>query len=383
MSENWDSAGLTLEYCGFMIAIMVERCKVEMFQSNIQNSPVEVARILNSLPGGSNQEFNLDAEALHQGIHHFKRFVTSRGFLVIEMFSEKDRVQQYHDLKCHLKKGYNLKFPQFIHEDLRSMSEISDAIISSRDSMFKMYKIRKSTYLKASYIFMEMHSNIKNTQIEKAENFTSPPLLANKFKTRKNVETVSEKTKKKNAKRILDMIDETVGEQNVTMYLDFVNKLNNKRRKVGNENRMTNNENDNDMQLFTNAHMIANDFSVKEIIKTMKKKYNTTTNEEKYQIIKLIDAARNACDLILPDEIISNNEIVSITHKLMEETGLCNINKRAILRLHNNKGIILRKRGRKINKDFESELWANLMICSYEERNNEVSNFVVCYVYLT
>ena len=182
-----------------------------------------------------------------------------------------------------------------------------------------------------------------------------------------------QKKQKKNAKRILDMIDETVGEQNVTMYLDFVNKLNNKRRKVGNENRVNNNENDNDMQLFTNAHMIANDFSVKEIIKTMKKKYNTTTNEEKYQIIKLIDAARNACNLILPDEIISNNEIVSITHKLMEETGLCNISKRAILRLINNKGIILQKRGRKINKNFESELWANLMICSYEEKEKEVS----------
>jgi hypothetical protein len=100
--------------------------------------------------------------------------------------------------------------------------------------------------------------------------------------------------------------------------------------------------------------MIGNDFAVREIIKTKKKKYNTTTNEEKFEILNLIDAARNACNLILTDEIISNNELVSMTNKLMEETGLCNISKRAILRLINNKGIILQKRGRKINKNFES-----------------------------
>jgi hypothetical protein len=103
------------------------------------------------------------------------------------------------------------------------------------------------------------------------------------------------------------MIDDTVGEENVTMYLDFVNKLNNKRRKSGNKNEIINNENDNDIQLLTNAQMIGNDFSVREIIKTMKKKYNTTTNEENFQIFNLIDAARNACNLILTDEIMSNN----------------------------------------------------------------------------
>ena len=66
-----------------------------------------------------------------------------------------------------------------------------------------------------------------------------------------------------------------------------------------------------------------------------------------------------------------------MTHKLLEDPGLCNINKRAILRLHNNKGSILKKRGRKINKNFESEVWANLMIWSYEEKENEVRNLIL------
>jgi hypothetical protein len=80
--------------------------------------------------------------------------------------------------------------------------------------------------------------------------------------------------------------------------------------------------------------------------------------------------------------MINDKEIMSMTHKLLEDTGLCNINKRAILRLHNNEGIILKKRGSKIKKNFESEVWANLMICSYEEKKNEVRNFVLCSLLL-
>jgi hypothetical protein len=106
----------------------------------------------------------------------------------------------------------------------------------------------------------------------------------------------------------------------------------------------------------------------------MKKEYNTTTNEEKCQTLNLFDAARCACNLILPDEAINDGEVVSMTHKLMEDTGVCNISKREILRLLKNKGNILQKRRRKININFESEIWANLMICSYEEEDEGVRN---------
>lgn len=130
MCETWSAADLSTEYCGFMVAIMVERCKIDKLESNLQFSPVEIATILNSLPGGSNRDFNIDADALHQEIHLFKRFLISRGFSVIEIFGEDDRMKEFYLLGRHFKKGYNLKFPQYIlHEDTRSMNEISDAVI--------------------------------------------------------------------------------------------------------------------------------------------------------------------------------------------------------------------------------------------------------------
>jgi hypothetical protein len=142
MSEGWNAAGLSVEYCAFMIAIMVERCRYTKLQSVLQSSPAEVAQTLNSLPGGSNREFHVDADALHQGVHHFKRFLASRGISVIEMYGEQDQLKEYNDLGAHSKKGYHLKFPEIIdHEETRSISEIADDVVVSRDAMFKLYKI--------------------------------------------------------------------------------------------------------------------------------------------------------------------------------------------------------------------------------------------------
>jgi hypothetical protein len=94
---------------------------------------------------------------------------------------------------------------------------------------------------------MEIRANEKQIQIEDEKKYTSPLIVVNKFRTRKNIETVSKQTKKKNAKPLLDMLDETVGEENVTTYLDFVDQLNNKRKKIKNDNRNVNNENENDI----------------------------------------------------------------------------------------------------------------------------------------
>jgi hypothetical protein len=75
---------------------------------------------------------------------------------VIEMYSEQDRLKEYSDLGAHSKRGYHLKFPEIIDHE-----EIADDVVVSRDAMFKLYKMKESNYVKASYIFLEMHENTK------------------------------------------------------------------------------------------------------------------------------------------------------------------------------------------------------------------------------
>ena len=87
---------------------------------------------------------------------------------------------------------------------------------------------------------------------------------------------------------------------------------------------------------------------------------------EKVQILNVHDSVKKSLEIIEQENAAVNDaQIASITHKLIQETGLPNVNKRTISRLHNGRGVILKKRGRKVNIEVEAELWANSMICSY------------------
>ena len=387
MTDSILEASLTIEYCALQIAKLIERSKIEQFNSQLQFSPSEITNILNALPSGMNMDFHVNASAIHQGIHHLKKSLTRREFSCVEMFPYDDRIPKFFELEENLKKGYHLKFPiVIVGDENRSIDDLSADIASTRDDMFKLHRYKQSKYLKGFYIYNEFLKG----PIKDCDDYKTPAVV--KYKTRKSFETVSEKTKKNNAKRILEKLDVMVGEENVTLYLEFASNLNKKCQKsnknnddknCNNNNNDDNNDDDNidddygklnDAELFSKTSMIANETNVKEAIKKIGNKYNTTTVEEKIQILNLFDAAKSACNSILSDEQICENEIISMTHELLQETGLSNINKRAISRLINKRGKILKRRGRKINQQFESELWANLMIWSFEPNDNDVSD---------
>ena len=83
--------------------------------------------------------------------------------------------------------------------------------------------------------------------------------------------------------------------------------------------------------------MVSTNFSVKTALSAIKKKKNTTTNEEKVQIINLIEAAKNTYDLMFTDEVVSLNKLISMTHELLEPSRLSNMSKRAISYLYKRK----------------------------------------------
>ena len=372
MTDFTPEASLTIEYCALQIATLIERSKIEQFNSQLQFTPSEISDILNALPSGMNMDFHIHASAIHQGIHHFKKSLTRRGFHCVEMFASDDRIPKFFDLGENLRKGYHLKFPiVIVGEEKRSIDDLCTDIASTRDDLFKLHKYKQSKYLKGFYVYNE----ILKGPIKDCVDYNTPAVI--KHETGKSFETVSEKKKKNNVKRILEHIDEMVGEENVTVYLEFAYNLNKKRQKENknnddknynnndNDNYDNNNDNDsinddheriNDVELLSELRMISNDVGVKEAMKEIGIKYNTATIEEKTKILKLFDAAKSACDQILSDEQISEIEITSMTHELLQETELSNIKKTAISRLNRNRGKILKKRGRKFSKQVESEV---------------------------
>lgn len=98
--------------------------------------------------------------------------------------------------------------------------------------------------------------------------------------------------------------------------------------------------------------------------------------EEKFQILTVFDAVRAVLSEIDISDI--DDESATATLKLIQSyNGLCNISLRSIVRLNTCRDIVLKQRGKKIDCDFESEVWGNLMLCYYETGNNEVNGKIL------
>ena len=72
-------APLTVEYCAYMVAIMMTRYVIALEKRLIQQTPEEIAAKLNSLEFGQKGNFFVTTVALHHGIYIFKRILESVG----------------------------------------------------------------------------------------------------------------------------------------------------------------------------------------------------------------------------------------------------------------------------------------------------------------
>lgn len=90
-------------------------------------------------------------------------------------------------------------------------------------------------------------------------------------------------------------------------------------------------------------------------MESVSNKYVTATLEDRVQILNVFDSVRNSLEIHRPENVVLTEIDVaaSITQELIQETGLPHVNKRTIMRLHHSRGVILQKRGRKINIDLK------------------------------
>ena len=88
---------LPIEYCAFMVAIMMTRYDVDD-SIRVQSSVESIVSKLNSLQYGDKADFRVTRAALHQGIFLFKKVLQSLGYEVIEMHGKEKQLQDFLDL---------------------------------------------------------------------------------------------------------------------------------------------------------------------------------------------------------------------------------------------------------------------------------------------
>ena len=111
------------------------------------------------------------------------------------------------------------------------------------------------------------------------------------------------------------------------------------------------------------------------------KKYIVMSLEEKFQILTVFDAVKTVLSELQITEI--DQESAEATLNLIQSyNGICNISERSIIRLNDCREVVLKQRGKKIEKDFESEVWGNLMMCYFETNINLVSLHFISFQFL-
>lgn len=382
MVKDAKVASLPIEYCTFMVAIMVTRFKLDSDMPNVQQTPVKIAEKLNSLEFGQKSDCYVAPAALHHGISIFKRALESLGFEVIEMNGKDKQLLDFFTLSGG-KRGYEIKFPLFdAVSSAVEYTEVSlhNAILANRDLLLSKANFTKSSYLSCSSLFVDLFVDIKTVvkENEKSEEpFLSPSseVTISTFKVRKPIDDLSDRSIKNNGKRILEYVETLYGIEDAELYItaayDLVLKKN---RKNGTPETRTlaylqQEEVKNKMEY--DEEIFENDMRVVNALQKIKKKNVTLSTEEKFQVLTVFDAVRTVLSEIDISDI--DNQTATATLKLIQSyNGLCNMSLRSIVRLNTCRDIVLKQRGKKIDRDFESEVWGNLMLCYYETENNEV-----------
>ena len=89
---------LSVDYCAFMVAILLARHEVNKSNSEKQWSSAEISEELNNLAYGATTNFHVDNVALQHGMSIFQKQLRNRGLLAVTMGSDALGVRDFYDL---------------------------------------------------------------------------------------------------------------------------------------------------------------------------------------------------------------------------------------------------------------------------------------------
>ena len=196
-------------------------------------------------------------------------------------------------------------------------------------------------------LFVDIEKTIEKNN-EKEETFMSPitTITQSSFKVRKSIDNLSDRSIKNNGKGILEYVEKTYGlkdtELHITAAYDLIVKKN--RRNNTPELRQICYLEEED-EIKRNKHydeeIFDNDMRVVKALRDIKKKNVVMSLEEKCQILTVFDAVKSALKEIDIADI--DQESAEVSYKLLQShNGLCNVSIRSIVRLNENREIILK-----------------------------------------
>ena len=220
------ATSLPVEYCAFMVAIMLSRYIIDVRKPNVQQSPEKIAENLNSLEFGLKGNFYVTAVALHHGLFIFKRALQSMGYEIIEMHGKEKQLVDFFTLSSG-KRGYDVKFPLLDGVSLPldyTEETLNNVVLANRDLLLSMGNFMKSKFFSCSSLFLDLFVDIQTLVKQKDQtqaSFLSPVTDVKRsiFKVRKPIDDLSDRSIKNNGKRVLEYVESLYGEEDAELYI--------------------------------------------------------------------------------------------------------------------------------------------------------------------
>ena len=375
---------LELEYAAFMVSIVLVRHIVTPENCSFQWSARALAIQLNKESGGKNPNFFLEATALHHGLFSFSKALEIFGITMIPMYSKNvSLLDEFFNLPSRMR-GYEMIFNTPTDGMPSSESDTDDAaldrIVSTRDRILLICKYEPSKYTCASAIFAEL---VMATH----DGFPSPPPQLHPTSSRCS-SSLGKRQLINIKKQIVDDVSNYYGASNVLFYLEGALETAKKKEKLNDGDQVGSTAGDDALDVVRN---IENEIVAEEereacgsdeesddneeivaVLNTIRSRKVTFTAEEIADVLKVYDAVKK--------KHIDNKSVwtdLTVCQKtkslLLRKGGFTDLETRTISRWNKRRSVNFAKRGRKVDTDFEAEIWANLTIC-YLEEPDEVRN---------
>ena len=357
-----------IDYSSFMLAIVLARHKVDESNVNQQLSAEELSVKMNNLPRGNTANFGVDSVALKHAMNIFSAGLRRRSVSRIVMFHREKSLAPFFSLEGHLR-STEVKFSSYFSPPTRDVIELLFAIREIRDDLLIRSNYPPSVHCSAAAVLGSLHFK--------------------PFKNSLNVETVIVKKRKSpdklsqrmidiNRNKLINEVDNSFEEKHSIFYLESALKRAKKRRKkevdednnnnAVDENGIINDEFDHINHLAVNE--MCNDVRVKDALSNLPAKNVKFDADDKKNVLLLYDVVKK----IVEERDYTNIVGVSadITEELLESKKyFSTISARAIIlwscaKIENTEN---KKPGRKVNSDFEADVWGNLMLCVLFEKN--------------
>ena len=366
---------LVIDYCAFMVAIVIARHVVTLGNIREQWSAEQLAASLNVLQYSETPNLRVHCVALKHGLQIFTRGISKRGLTTVLMLHVDKGPLEYFTLAA------SGRSTEIIFTSLHNPTtdESHDSVMSRvaiiRDELMLRSNYGISSHHTASSVFAALYlpliSEIETAQIAEQNEIETPNC---KLITRKSPSKLSRRATQNSADKIIANTEKLFGKKHADFYLESALKKSKKGKMKQNENEnedieinsdsSSSDEEDDSIGLHND---FMDDMRVLDALSVIPDKYVIFSEEDQEKVLSLYGIIREVAKE--RDHKHANKLAAKVTIKILQNSKYYSqITRRTINRWYDLKDSESQRAGRKVDEVFESEVWGNLMLCVFNKK---------------